>query len=295
MITIFTPVYNRKDTINKLYTSLKNQTNKNFEWLVVDDGSTENVNQLFDNWKLENNDFDIIYIYQKNGGKHRAINKGLDYARGEMFFIVDNDDWLTNDAVEKIIYFDSTIKEKNTYAGVSGLKAFNDKKIVGSTFEGEFIDATSLQRDEYNINGDKSEVFYTDILKQYKFPEYEGENFITESVVYNRIANDGYKIRWFNEIIYYCEYRDDGLTIQGRKLFKNNPKGYATSAREIIIFKKLKFKDKYNFAYYYYLDLKDVFSIKEIANQINVSAMFLRITVLKFKTKQIIYDFIYKK
>ncbi len=294
MITVFTPVYNRIDIISKLYESLTKQTSKNFEWIVVDDGSEDDIKQLFEKWISSEKNFEIKYIYQNNGGKHRAINKGLDFARGNLFFIVDSDDFLTSDAIEKIVYFESTIKNKSCFAGVSGLKAYNSDNIVGSTFDGEFVDATSLERDKYGINGDKSEVFYTDILKKYKFPEYDNEKFITESVVYNRIANDGYKIRWFNEIIYFCEYREDGLTSQGRQPFINNPKGYATSVKETIIFKKLKFKQKYDLAYYYYLDLKNMFKLKDIANQINVSVIFLKLVVIKMNIKQKLFNMIKK-
>ena len=93
-VTIFTPAYNRGDTLSRLYESLKKQSNKNFQWVVVDDGSIDNTKELIENWKKENI-LNIIYVYQENSGKMRAINRGVELAEGEFFFIVDSDDYIT--------------------------------------------------------------------------------------------------------------------------------------------------------------------------------------------------------
>ncbi|MBQ7385547.1 MAG: glycosyltransferase family 2 protein [Ruminococcus sp.] len=79
-ITVFTPTYNRAYIISNLYNSIKKQTFKNFEWLVVDDGSTDNTEDLFKKWQHEDNDFVIRYYKTVNGGKHRAINRALNLA-----------------------------------------------------------------------------------------------------------------------------------------------------------------------------------------------------------------------
>ena len=104
MITVFTPTYNRAYIIPKLYESLKRQTVKDFEWLVVDDGSTDNTSELLAEWTKEN-DFPVRYIWQPNGGKPRAITKALAEAKGEWFFIVDSDDFISDDAIETIIRY----------------------------------------------------------------------------------------------------------------------------------------------------------------------------------------------
>ena len=102
-ITVFTPTYNRAYIIENLYRSLQRQTVKDFEWLVIDDGSTDNTQELFDKWISEENAFPIRYYKQRNGGKCRAINRALDLAQGELFFTVDSDDYLTKDALEKVM------------------------------------------------------------------------------------------------------------------------------------------------------------------------------------------------
>lgn len=234
-VTVFTPTYNRAYILNKCYESLKMQTHKNFEWLIIDDGSIDNTEELVEKWIEENNEFDIIYRKVENGGKHRAINKGIDLARGRLFFIVDSDDYITKDAIEKIIDKEKTIKQnEEKFAGIAMNKGYNSEKIVGNTFEGEYIDATSLERNKYKIIGDKAEIFYTKILKQNKFPEFENEKFVTESLVWNRIARKGYKIRWFQDIIYICEYMEDGLTKQGQNRYRNCKNGLRIFIKEYI-------------------------------------------------------------
>ena len=224
-VTVFTSTYNRRYTLERLYESLRGQTVKPMEWIIVDDGSSDDTYQLIFPWIETEIDFEIIYLRVKNGGKHRAINKACDLARGDLFCIVDSDDYLTNDAIEKIITWEQSIQGKPGYAGVAGNKGFSDHQLIGRTFESEYVDATSLEREKYQIEGDKAEVFYTSVLKKYKFPEIQGENFITESVVWFHIASDGLKIRWFNDIIYIANYLEDGLTKNGDQLIQKNPKG----------------------------------------------------------------------
>ncbi|ONI37877.1 hypothetical protein AN639_01215 [Candidatus Epulonipiscium fishelsonii] len=180
----------------QLYKSLKNQTNENFEWIIVDDGSTDNTRELI--YSLNKSNLNVTYIKQINGGKHRAINRGIKYANGDFTIIVDSDDYLTNDAIETIIKWCNTIEGKLEFAGVSGLKGYSlFKKIGGFPKYIKFIDATNLQRKKYDLGGDKAEVYRTNILRQYPFPTFKSENFIAEGIVWNRIAKDGYKIRWF--------------------------------------------------------------------------------------------------
>lgn len=228
MVTVFTPTYNRGYRLGKLYESLKSQTSKAFEWIVINDGSTDDTDEIVKKWLKEEKDFPIIYKKVPNGGKHRAINKAVQMAKNDAFFIVDSDDYLLDDAVEKADRWFSQISENENFAGVSGLKCELDGKPVGGygNFEGEYVDCTNLQRHLYNLLDDKAEIYKTSVLKKYPFPEFEGENFLPESLIWDSIAKDGYNIRWFNEIIYVCEYLSDGLTASSDKKFMDNPKGF---------------------------------------------------------------------
>ena len=224
LITIFTPTYNRKVLIERLYQSLLQQTQKNFEWVVVDDGSTDNTEKYFSDLLIKQQPFPIRYIKQENGGKHRAINNGVRNAAGELFFIVDSDDYLTENAIEKINQWVATLDNSHKWAGIAGLRGFSKNKVIGQHNEALYTDAKNNERRKYNLLGDKAEIYFTNVLKQHPFPEIPGENFISEEIVWNAIARDGYYIRWFNEIIYICNYLDGGLTKDNSK-DKNNPKG----------------------------------------------------------------------
>lgn len=221
-ITVFTSTYNRKDLIDRLYQSLLRQTQKNFEWLVVDDGSADGTEKYFADLLSAENPFQIRYIKQDNGGKHRAINNGVNNALGKLFFIVDSDDYLTPDAIEKVNQWVKTLDDSRKWAGISGLKGFSKDRVVGQQHkECRFVDAKNSERRKFKLLGDKAEVYFTDVLREHPFPEIPGENFISEEIVWNAIARNGYYIRWFNEIIYICNYLEGGLTKDNAKDRKN--------------------------------------------------------------------------
>lgn len=228
MITVFTPIYNRAYIIDQLYQSLLRQTSCDFEWLIVDDGSTDNIADLVNQWMKGTQKFKIRFYRQENGGKHRAINYGVRLAKYEAFFIVDSDDYLTDDAIDTVLKYWEQIKDNAEFAGISGLRMHQNMQVIGEKpcFD-EYVDATNLERGEYGLEGDKAEVYKTNMLKSFPFPEFEGEKFITESVVWNKIAYQGLKLRWFNKGIIICEYLEDGLTASGDKNFMQNPKGWA--------------------------------------------------------------------
>lgn len=261
MVSIITATYNRAHTLNNLCNSLVQQTNNNFEWIIVDDGSQDNTEELIKTWKVS---FPLHYVKQKNGGKHRAINRGVLLAKYDFIFIVDSDDYLLNNSIEIIEKLILSIKKLEKFAGIAGLKIYPDGTPIGNfpKITTSFIDATSLERDKYKITGDKAEIFKREILLKYPFPEIEGENFIPEGISWMRIAAAGYKIRWFPIPIYVAEYLDDGLS-KSKDLFVKNFKGYTlltktslkyknniskllTLARYIDISnqKKISFKDK---------------------------------------------------
>lgn len=254
-ITVFTPTYNRAYKLSSLYNSLCEQTAKNFEWLIVDDGSTDDTERLINNF-IQENKIIIRYYKQKNSGKHIAINKGLDLAKGELFFIVDSDDWLYNNALERIVFHYNAIRFDNNYCGVCGLKTYPDGKRIGGEKDFGILDCNSLDfRYKYHIKGDVAEAFKTDVLLQYKFPKNENEKFCPEALVWNRLAKN-YVLRYFYEKIYFCEYFPDGLTAKITKLRKENPENCCTYYSElkkanVPFFQKIKAAINYwRFAFY---------------------------------------------
>ncbi len=217
IFTIFTPTYNRAYLLPKLYESLKSQTFKDFEWLIVDDGSSDGSRNLIDGW-INECLFDIRYYYQENGGKHRAVNKAVPLAKGEWFFIVDSDDTLPDNSLELANKWMKSVDNDDSFAGVSGMRRINGN-IPKVDFE--VLDLSPLCVKEY-IKVDKAEIFKTAILKEYPFPDIPGEKFCAESLIWSRIGLR-YKLRYFNEVIYFCEYLDEGLTKSSLKNRRNNP------------------------------------------------------------------------
>ncbi|MEG1616799.1 MAG: glycosyltransferase family A protein [Bacteroidales bacterium] len=219
MISILTATYNRAHLLPRLYESLLNQSDQNFEWIIVDDGSTDNTQEVVSKFMMEGL-FSIRSIYRHNGGKHRAINCSVKEAKGELCFIVDSDDILCGNAIELIHNYWNTIPDHHLFAGVVGLKAYFDSRIIGSSSDKipHILDTDMLSyRTRYRVKGDRAEIFRTEVLKEYTFPEIEGEFFCPEALVWNRISQK-YKMRYFNETIYLCEYLPDGLTAKIIKL-----------------------------------------------------------------------------
>ncbi len=279
LCTICTPTYNRAYILKNLYQSLLKQTNKNFEWIIVDDGSSDDTKLLVDQF-LKDNIINISYFYKENGGKHRAVNFGIDKAKGKYFAIVDSDDWLTDDAVENICDKFKPIDSDESFCGISFNRGYSENKIIGKTFSGDFIDATSIERNKYNILGDKFEVFRTSILKDNKFPEIEGENFLSEIILWTRIAYQGYKIRWYNKIIYICDYLDDGLTKNNDKLLEKNYKGNALRIREQVSLANIGLKAKLGYYSKYYQLRKNSEKFSVICDEINANPIVVFIAVI---------------
>lgn len=245
LLTIFTPTYNRAYLLSRLYESLCRQTSYKFEWIIVDDESIDNTEEVITSMIERNNIFPIIYLNQKHGGKHRAINRGVQVARGDYFFIVDSDDYLKENAVELIDKWTCDIEVNKNICGVAGVRVSKEGKSwggTGSVYGGECVVASNIERRKKNLLGDKAEIYLTDILRKYPFPEFEGEYFITENICWNAIAADGYKLKWYNEPIYVCDYLEDGLTKNGaneRIGHKKNINGYACYVRQSLKIRNL--------------------------------------------------------
>lgn len=246
-LTIFTATYNRAYILPKLYESLRNQTCCDFEWVLIDDGSSDESVSMIQQWLNSDSQFQINFIQLPHGGKIRAINYAVAVARGSYFLIVDSDDCLSTDAVEWIYSKIPEIEKKGEYAGFSGLKCKMDGSyIIEPKFEGKsFIDCLNTERRNYKLQADMAEIYKTEILRKFPFPVANDETFTPENVVWDAIALAGYLMRWHNKKMYYCEYLEDGLTKKWNDLRKKNPIGFAMSANTYLkyaqdVFQKLQ-------------------------------------------------------
>jgi glycosyltransferase involved in cell wall biosynthesis len=235
--TVFTPTLNRAHTLSRVYESLKSQTFQDFEWLIVDDGSSDGTGELVEEWQQQAA-FPIRYIWQENGGKHRARNRGVREARGEFFFTWDSDDESIPDALERMkACWDDIPAEKHPFfAGVTGLCVMKDSgAVVGSRFPRDIFDSDMFAiREKYRITGEKCGFQRTEVMREFPFPEIAGERFITESVVWYRIARK-YKTRFFNQILRIYDQQPNGLSAAGIRHLVESPRGKLMSFREYLM------------------------------------------------------------
>lgn len=215
LLTVLTPTYNRAALLPRLFESLCRQTCKDFEWIVVDDGSTDETEAVVRSVVREAA-FAVRYLRKENGGKHTAVNLGVRQAEGELTLILDSDDELPFDSVADIrIEWDSiknkTLGEKaKDIGGICGYMSHGDGTLIGTPKLR--IDCDSLElRYRYHVVGDMCEVFRTEVLRRFPFPQIEGEYFCPEALVWNRIAQC-YILHVFPKVIYLRDYLDGGLT-----------------------------------------------------------------------------------
>lgn len=212
LVTIFTPTYNRAQLLPRVFESLKQQDCLDFEWIVVDDGSTDDTEQVIHSLMTENVSFPIFYIKKENGGKHSAVNIGVTKAKGILFFIVDSDDYLPSNAIRIVTEEWKLIQNEDSFCGVAGLDCYIDGRIVGSGLGRNQLNCNAMEiRYKYHVTGDLKEVFLTKILKAYPFPEIPNERFCPEQLNWFRIAQK-YQLHYFNKPIYIVEYLEGGLT-----------------------------------------------------------------------------------
>lgn len=222
-LSIVTPTFNRADTLKRSFDSLCRQTCLDFEWIVVDDGSSDNTKDVVKGFK---SDFPIIYIRKENGGKHTALNAAHSSIHGEYVLILDSDDYLIDSAVLKIL------KAWEKYDSIEkiGIVIFLKGKSVEipsckakDSDEGKPVDIMRYKRECISSN-DCCEVIRAELFKKYAFPVFDGEKFISEGALWNRVSFT-HKCVYINQVVYIAEYLDGGLTKSGRKLRIHNPLG----------------------------------------------------------------------
>lgn len=230
-VAVLTPTYNRSYILGKLYQSLLRQTSSDFKWYIVDDGSNDDTELLYKSFVQEK--FDIEYIKKENGGKHTALNVGVEKIEEELTIIVDSDDYLTEDAIETIVTDWNKFKKEDNICGISYYKIFEDGSVIGQEypFEDIRIDTYINVRVNKKNLGDKAEVYLTKILKEHRFPEFRNERFLSEAIVWNAISRDNLKLAYIGKGICVCEYLEDGLSHMGRKMQLENPLGTLEHAR----------------------------------------------------------------
>lgn len=224
-IAVFTPTFNRAYKLPDLYKSLLRQTNKDFVWLVVDDGSTDDTKQLINSY-INEKLINIRFVSRENGGKQRAHNTALSNCYEELFFTVDSDDYLVDSAIQQVIDAWTPLKTKKNIAGMIALCGENDNKPL-NTYLPRGLKTTKIYDlySKYHFAGDATLIYRTSILKQYPYDVADGEKFIAESFVYLQI-DEKYDLSTLNSVLMIRKYLPDGYTKSARTVARLNPKGY---------------------------------------------------------------------
>ncbi len=220
-LTIFTPTYNRAELLKRVYESISNQITDGVEWLIVNEGFKDST-ELSARSLIDKASFPIRYIKKENGGKHTAHNTAVEEAHGEWFMCLDSDDLLSDGALQNILSILPTCT--GNVCAVAAYKRDLDGNLLCDKFEDEQpINGIYTLLGKYH--GEYVFLFRTDKIKKYPYPTIEGERFISECLLYDRLELEGYSVLPFDKVIQECEYQAEGLSLAYKKLLKNNPCG----------------------------------------------------------------------
>lgn len=225
-LTIFTPAYNRAHTLPRTYESLMAQDCKDFVWLIVDDGSSDNTAELVRVWQEKDNGFEIRYIYKENGGMHTAHNTAYEHIDTELNVCIDSDDRLASGAVEKILRKWESVKDRG-YAGIIALDSDFEGRIIGKGFPEGMTETTVIGYYAAGGSGDKKLIYRTEIINRYPaYPVFEGEKYVALAYKY-RLIDQTYQMAVLDEVVCEVEYQPDGSSNTMWKQYRKNPRGFA--------------------------------------------------------------------
>ncbi|MGN0171092.1 MAG: glycosyltransferase family 2 protein [Lachnospiraceae bacterium] len=232
ILTIFTPAYNRAHTLPRTYASLQRQDCKDFIWLVVDDGSSDNTSELVKSWQAQEKEFEIRYIYKENGGMHTAHNTAYENIDTELNVCIDSDDELADGAVRCILDLWKKIDHKK-YAGIIGLDAdMNTGKVIGTDFPANMKETTLAGFYDAGGRGDKKLVYRTDLMKALPpYPVFEGEKYVSLGWKY-QLCDQKYRLVTTNTVLCNVEYQADGSSMNMLRQYLRNPNGFAFIRKE---------------------------------------------------------------
>ena len=248
-LTIHTTTYNRGYILGKAYESLCAQTCKDFEWIITDDGSMDNTEELVHGWQQKDNGFPIVYNKLPHGGSPRALNYGISIASTPWFMMLDSDDHLKPETIEKVIPWVEEIKDIPMMAGIGFARCFPDGRYMKNQeplidSQVGYVDVGSHRRMEFNLNMEMCEVIRLDVYKQFPYEVWPTETFAPEQISHYKMGMAGYKLRWRADRLYVCDYRPDGLT-RDNTIVMHNPMGYAMMYNQLQIVDK-SFKARFN-------------------------------------------------
>ena len=245
-LTVFTPAYNRADLLVRCYESMKRQTEQNFIWMIIDDGSTDHTKEFVQSWEQEEHQFELQYYYKENGGLHTAYNEAIAHIETPLCVCIDSDDYMPDDAVEKILKFWNE-NGSERYAGIVGLDYYLDNTVIGDLLpEQKSVNLIDLLVGKYAIvNGDRTNVVRTELYKRYApMKVFPGEKNFNPHYLHLQISQE-YDFLVLNENLRYVEYQPGGMSDSILKQYKNSPNSFLETRKLYLNFEDTSFKFKF--------------------------------------------------
>ncbi|WP_078553413.1 glycosyltransferase family 2 protein [Bacillus alkalicellulosilyticus] len=232
MLTVFTPTYNRAYCLSSCYESLVSQTNKEFTWLIIDDGSTDNTKEIVQEW-IDEGEIEIRYHWQENQGMHGAHNTAYELIDTELNVCIDSDDSMPSDAVEKITSFWEA-NRSDEVSGIIGLDANSSGDIIGTKLPEKMKRSTLFDLyNQHGVKGDKKVVYRTELSKRYPYPIFSDERYVGLAYKYFKLDEE-FEMLLLNEVLCIVEYLPDGSSMNMLNQYRKNPKGFAFYRKELM-------------------------------------------------------------
>ena len=244
-LTVFTPAYNRADLLVRCYESMKRQTEQDFVWMIIDDGSTDDTREVVASWKQVDHGFKLEYYYKENGGLHTAYNEAIARIETPLCVCIDSDDYMPDDAVEKILKFWAE-NGSEKYAGIVGLDYYTNDEVIGDLLpQQKSVNLIDLLTGKYAIvNGDRTNVVRTELYKKYApMKSFPGEKNFNPHYMHLQISQE-YDFLVMNENLRYVEYQPGGMSDSILKQYKNSPNSFLETRKLYLSFSNTSFKFK---------------------------------------------------
>ena len=251
-LTVFTPAYNRADLLSRCFESMKRQTSKEFIWMIIDDGSTDNTRTLVEGWLREPLEFGLVYYFKENGGLHTAYNEAIAHIETELCVCIDSDDFMPDNAVERILDFWKEYGSEQV-AGIVGLDYDLDGRVIGDPLPNQkTVNLIDLLVGRYSIhNGDRTNVVRTELYKKYApMRVFPGEKNFNPHYMHLQISRE-YDFLVLNENLRFVDYQPNGMSNSMWKQYRSSPRSFAETRKLYLSFPNTGFKFRFRHCVHY--------------------------------------------
>ncbi|BCW97017.1 MAG: glycosyltransferase family 2 protein [Fimbriimonadales bacterium] len=229
--TVFVPTYNRAHLLPRLMESVEAQTFQDFELLIVDDGSTDETQDYLQSYQPKGA-YTLRVFRQENQGRHIAFNAAFEQACGLLFTTINSDDTMPPNALERFWYWWNYAQEHYPNERIVGVEALcadmDTHAVIGDRFPRSPMVSDRIEMHfVHRCRGDKVRAVRTDVISQYRFPQFHKEKYINPSYLWHQLGFYRHLLLFVNEALCYKEYREDGVTKNRFRTLSRSPRGMA--------------------------------------------------------------------